>query len=191
MVINKYGKFGDKEDLYEAGVLGLMKAYKNYKKDVKFSSYAYYYILGEVTKCIRYTNGFNINYDDIKLYKSINKYIDEYKRIKGKTPDYERVSQDLGIPKKKIIDLEIGINYIEHMDDDKNYDKYLNTNNINIESIDLKESFKHLTEDERKIIKYHYYEGYTESEIAKHLGTTQVEISRSESKILKKLRAYN
>ena len=52
-IINKYSGY-DKDDLYQAGIMGLIQAYKNYDSsfNVKFSSYAYYYILGEVTKYI-------------------------------------------------------------------------------------------------------------------------------------------
>ena len=50
MIINKYFKGYDKEDLYQVGVLGVIKAYDNYKKDhnTKFSTYAYTYIYGEI-----------------------------------------------------------------------------------------------------------------------------------------------
>ena len=49
-VINRYSYYGDYEDLYQAGMMGLAKALKNYKAgDAKFSSYAYDYIIGEVT----------------------------------------------------------------------------------------------------------------------------------------------
>ena len=47
-IINKYTKNFDKDDLFQVGMLGLIEAYKNYKNNfnTKFSTYAYYYILG-------------------------------------------------------------------------------------------------------------------------------------------------
>ncbi len=187
-IIQKYGSLSDREDLYEVGVLGLINAYKRYKTGSKFSTYAYYYILGEVTKYLREKNGINLTYDDIKLNKKINEYIEKYKSIKGKVPTYEEIERDLEIPKKKIIDIENSINYINRVDIDENRVSY---NENQDEIIDLKNSFKYLTESEKQIIRYHYYEGYTEKEIGEKLGITQVEVSRNKAKILKKLRAYN
>ena len=54
-VINKYSYYFDKEDLYQVGMLGLLNALKHFdnQKNTKFSSFAYFYVLGEVTKYIR------------------------------------------------------------------------------------------------------------------------------------------
>ena len=51
-IINKFGSYQDKDDLYQVGMIGLINAYKNFdsSKNTKFSSYAYFYILGEVKK---------------------------------------------------------------------------------------------------------------------------------------------
>ena len=78
-IINKYTKYYDVDDLYQTGVIGILKAYKNYdsSKNCKFSTYAYTYILGEVLK---YVN----NNRNIKLsseYLMINKKIQETRTI--------------------------------------------------------------------------------------------------------------
>ena len=53
-IISKYTYYGDYEDLYQVGMMGLVKACKNYKESTaKFSTYAYKYILGEVNTFIR------------------------------------------------------------------------------------------------------------------------------------------
>ena len=51
-IINKFGSYQDKDDLYQVGMVGLVEAYKHYDKnyDTKFSTFAYYYIIGEVNK---------------------------------------------------------------------------------------------------------------------------------------------
>ncbi len=50
MIIKKYFNNYDREDLYQVGVIGVIKAYNNYKKNknTKFSTYAYKYIYGEI-----------------------------------------------------------------------------------------------------------------------------------------------
>ena len=64
---NFYGV--DKNDLYQAGVLGVIKAYQNYKDDgtTKFSTYAYNYIFGEMYILA--------NNKEIKLNKDVNRLL--------------------------------------------------------------------------------------------------------------------
>ena len=68
-IINKYTSRYDKEDLYQVGMMGLIDAYKHYDSsfDTKFSSFAYYYILGEVNKYIRNSSSLKISKSIIEL----------------------------------------------------------------------------------------------------------------------------
>ena len=77
--IKKYGNSYNREDLYQAGSIGLIKAYKNYKasNSVKFSTYAYKYVFGEIIKCI--VNDRNIIVSD--EYMSVYKRYLEVKKL--------------------------------------------------------------------------------------------------------------
>jgi len=72
-VINKYSSRFDHDDLFQAGMLGLVDAYKHFDPSVsvKFSTYAYYYIVGEVNKYIRESCSLKISKDLINLKKKI------------------------------------------------------------------------------------------------------------------------
>ena len=74
MIINKYFRGYDKEDLYQVGVLGVIKAYDNYKKDhnTKFSTYAYTYIYGEIYTYTNSLKGLKLARENYSLYKKIN-----------------------------------------------------------------------------------------------------------------------
>ena len=74
MIINKYFKGYDKEDLYQVGVIGVIKAYNNYKKDhnTKFSTYAYTYIYGELYTYINNLKGLKVARENYSLYRKIN-----------------------------------------------------------------------------------------------------------------------
>ena len=69
MIMNKYFQGYDKDDLYQVGVIGVIKAYNNYKNDhnTKFSTYAFKYIYGEM---YNYINNINLQFgmDVTKLY---------------------------------------------------------------------------------------------------------------------------
>ena len=69
-IINKYRSYFELDDLYQVAVMGLIKAYKNYKDDynTKFTSYAYPYILGEVIKYINEFRSIKVN-KNMKLFQ--------------------------------------------------------------------------------------------------------------------------
>ncbi len=187
----------DKNDLYQAGVLGVIKAYQNYNNDnnAKFSTYAYNYIYGEM---------YNLaNNKEIKLNKDINRIIKMIER--GKV----RLAQDLmRIPTNKELAeyLEISIEKMEvilqyantliSIDDNREDTRDLHEvisveeNVSNIDKIALKDSINTLNDLEQNIIKSRYYEDLTQSETAKKLGITQVMVSRYEQKSLKKMREF-
>ena len=187
----------DKNDLYQAGVLGVIKAYQNYKNDnnTKFSTYAYNYIYGEM---------YNLaNNKEIKLNKDINRILKMIER--GKV----RLAQDLmRIPTNKELAeyLEISLEKMEVIlqyantlisidecrEDTRDLHEVISIeeNVSNIDKIALKDSINTLNDLEKNIITSRYYEDLTQSETAKKLGITQVMVSRYEQKSLKKMREF-
>ena len=72
--ITKYfDNYKNKEDLFQSGVLGLLAAYKNFDSsyNIKFTTYAYPYILGEMKKLVREDKNIKISRDIIKLNSKI------------------------------------------------------------------------------------------------------------------------
>ena len=74
-IINRYIYYFDKDDLYQVGMIGLIDAYNHYKgdKNTKFSSFAYFYVLGRVKEYIRNSNMMKVSKELIKLNTSIEK----------------------------------------------------------------------------------------------------------------------
>lgn len=102
----KHKNYCDIDDLYQAGLLGLMDAYKNFdpSKNVKFSTYAFNYILGEITKYIRENNNIKVSKDMLRLGKKINEYIDKFYELKGYKPSIKDISLMLNIKESKVIE---------------------------------------------------------------------------------------
>ena len=71
---------------------------------------------------------------------------------------------------------------------DKLEDKNSNDNELVIDKIDLKKTIESLDEKDKKIILLRYFQDKTQTEIAKELGISQVQVSRLEKKILMKMR---
>ena len=69
-------------------MLGLVEAQKKFDKslDVKFSTYAYYYVLGEITKFIRESKTVKLSKEMVKLNRSINKAVDVMTQKLGREP---------------------------------------------------------------------------------------------------------
>ncbi len=182
-IISKYPSRFDKDDLFQAGMLGLVDAYKHFDlhANTKFSTYAYYYIVGEVNKYIKECSSLKIGKDLIELKKKIIKVTDLMTQKLGRIPsNYLDVSEEnineALISTDEVSSIEEAFNYLESND------------NLNDDLLDLKIEINKLSKEEKNIIISRYFEGLTQSEISKKLGISQVQVSRNEAKILKKLR---
>lgn len=194
-VVHKYSKYNDSDDLYQVGMLGLLEAQKNFDSglNVKFSTYAYYYILGEVTKYIRDSKPVKLSKDMIKLNKSLNKAYDVMAQKLGREPTTLELSLFLDVEEEKISECLIAtqeVQSLEYSYDDNNnlYNTVACKNNIKDELIDLRDELKRLSPEELKLIKDRYYNDLTQTELSKKTGISQVQISRKETKILEKLK---
>lgn len=196
-IINKCGGYYDVDDLYQVGMIGLINASKNYRKDagVKFSTYAYTYVLGEVTKYMRENRDIKVSRDVIKLKQSISKAKDHLRQKLQREPTNLELSLILEIDEEKISEIESvcadvkSLDY-SYTDEDMNLYQSIKVEDkeINPNILDLRESIKNLNEEEKKLIYSRYYCDLTQSETSKEMGISQVQVSRKEAKILQKLK---
>ena len=99
-------------DLYQAGVLGLIQAYKNYQSDgkTKFSSYAYKYIFGEMYNYMLSAKALKQNRDLLKLTKLIEKTNVYLTQSLGKVPTTLEIAKYLNID-PNLINMAISSTY--------------------------------------------------------------------------------
>lgn len=196
-IVNKYNGYYDKDDLYQVGMIGLMNASKNFDSSVgvKFSTYAYKYILGEVTKYMRENTNIRISRDTIKLKQSINKTKDLLRQKLSREPTTLELSLFLEIDEEKIEEIESintetkSLDYCFSEENDNLYNSIkIENKELNPNILDLKTELEKLQEEEKKIIYSRYYDELTQTETSKKLGMSQVQVSRKEAKILEKLR---
>lgn len=198
-IIRKYFKGYDIDDLYQVGVVGVMKAYDNYKADksTKFSTYAYKYIYGEIYSYINTNKTIKTAREVNTLYKKINEAKNILSQRLMKEPTVYELSSFLEIEPNLI---EMAINSSNNVDsiqrviysdgknieladmirDEKDY--------YNIDYLMLNEEIEKLSQDEKQLIYLRYFEDRTQSEVAEILGISQVGVSRSEQKTLRKIR---
>lgn len=197
-IINKFRGYFDMDDLYQVGMIGLINASKNFNKSegVKFSTYAYTYVFGEVNKYIRENNNLKIGKDAIRLKKSIEKAKDIMRQKLFREPTTLEVSLFLDMPLEKVIEIESikqetkSLDYIGEEDSNNLYNKVSFENKeIAPEILDLKTELENLDNDEKKLIYSRYYLDMTQQETSKEMGMSQVQVYRKEAKIFKKLKS--
>ncbi len=197
-IIKDYQKYYDKDDLYQVAIIGLISANKNYKEEfgVKFSTYAYKYILGEIRKYIRKASGIKNNGNN-QIIKKIKYARDLLRQKLMKEPSIKDLSLFLEIDEYLIEDALLSeVNLISLETNINNKEKNINLYDVIpvketielIDKINLKEEVDNLVEPYKSILQYRYYRDKSQSEVAKILGLSQVNVSRYESKILKKLK---
>lgn len=201
-IIKRYKNKGvEYDDLFQLGSLGFLKAINNYdfSYEVKFSTYAVPMIAGEVKRFLRDDGYIKISRVVKTLALKINMYLDEIRKNALEEPTISELAKKFEASEQDIVFAmdasKLPISLFEKVDENTEnsqsvIDKIVSEdeNDKMINYLDLKTVIKDLSEREKKIIILRYYRDKTQSEIAKHLGVSQVQISRLENKILKKLR---
>lgn len=198
-IIREHFKGYDTDDLYQVGVIGVIKAYNNYKNDknTKFSTYAYKYIYGEIYSYINNNKIIKTARENYTLYRKINEARNILSQRLMKEPSLYELSSFLEI-EPNIIEMVINsLTSVDSLDrvilsDGKDVSLFDTVrdekDHYNIDYLMLNDELNKLPEEEKKIIYLRYFEDRTQSEVANILGKSQVGVSRTEKKTLKKIR---
>lgn len=193
------GRGYENEDLYQIGTIGLIKAIKNFNPEyeVKLSTYAVTYIIGEIKKFIR---------DDgiIKVSRSIKELCVKIKDIEnrnikeGKNVTIEEIARELKVEKEDIALAIDSMKQVESIYQEESNDGKISIidkissekdeTEITVNKIFIKELLKKMDSRDRQIIMLRYFNGQTQSQVAKMLNISQVQVSRIEKKILNKMK---
>lgn len=193
------GRGYDKEDIYQIGCLGFIKAIRRFDSDfdVKLSTYAVPYILGEIKKFLRDDGPVKVSRSLRELNTKIAEIQKEYLK-QGKDLNLLQISEILKIPKEEIaMAMEIGRpteSIEESIYDSGKSNKSLNiidtlsTNQdeagLIIDKITIQKLIEDLDSRDKELILLRFYKNKTQTEVAKILGISQVQVSRIEKKIL-------
>lgn len=179
------------EDLYQLGAIGLIKAINKFDTEygVCFSTYAVPMIMGEIRRFLR---------DDgmLKVSRSIRE--NSYKLAAarsglqqrlGREPTIRELSIETGLCEEEVV-MAIGAGLeVEQIDYAAGSERDSGENETErvIDRLMVQTLLKSLEDSERKLIMLRYYENRTQTQTAGELGMTQVQVSRLEKKIYKKL----
>lgn len=199
VVVNKF-PFCSRDDLLQVGMIGLLKAYQNYNPsfETKFSSYAYRYVLGEVLAFIREDKSMKVNKELLKLNRKIQQAKEVLAQRLMRVPTvselacFLEISEELILQAEQSQDFMLSLDYALNDDDGKELSLYdavpYNEKRYDAEILDLYNALSQLDEQDRRLIELRYFQDQTQQETSRQLGMNQVQVSRTETKILTKLR---
>lgn len=186
---------GDKEDLFQAGCLGLIDAYQKYDSNynTKFTTYAYPFIMGEMYKYVLGDKNIKLSPEIVKLNLAIKKAEDYLTQKYKRGPTDIELSSFLEIPVYKLVETRNCYQTLS-LDDDTNesslYD-FVSFDDVSKDDlILLRDALNRLEAKEKELIIKRYFYNKTQQEVANELGINQVKVSREEGKVLTKLKKY-
>lgn len=192
------------EDLYQIGCIGFIKSIKRFDTnfEVKLSTYSVPYILGEIKRFIRDDGPIKVS----RSIKELNAKINELKRqylLNGKEITLEQICKELKIQKEDAIIAMESTNAVESMDAAANaenkdgkqmtvFDKIStgkNEEELITNKMVVNQLLNELQDRDKEIILLRFFKEKTQTEVAKILGISQVQVSRIERKILNEMKA--
>lgn len=185
------------DDLYGAGCMGLVKACDNFdpERGVCFSTYAVPVILGEIKKLFRDGGTVKVSRSLKELGMRVQAAREHHMKICGAEPTLSQLAEELDEPVENITlavqaaQPAVSLTPENGEDDDRQLDIPVESPEEALaDKISLAEVIEALPEQDKQLIRLRFYGNKTQSETAKLLHTTQVQISRRERKILSQLR---
>lgn len=192
------------EDIYQIGCIGFIKAIKRFNSEfeVKLSTYAVPYILGEIKRFLRDDGPIKLSRSIKELNVKIKELQKEHLNKTGKEITLQELAKELKVSKEEIamaIDSGTPIDSLENASyRDNKTDKTIslidkistNTDEALLISnkITIQQLIKDLEDREKEVIILRYYKEKTQMQVAKILGITQVQVSRIEKKVLNSMK---
>ena len=199
-----YGRGHEPEDLYQIGCLGFIKSIKRFNTDfeVKLSTYAVPYMIGEIKRYIRDDGPVKVSRSIKDLGIKIRELQREKMNKQGKEPKIQEIAKELKVNLDDVILAMEATNSVESIEGTKHINNKdgksislldtLSTEKNEEETITNKlaigQLIKDLKDREKEIILLRYYKEKTQAQVAKILGISQVQVSRLERKILENMK---
>lgn len=190
------------DDLFQVGVIGLIKAVDNFDVSLGYnlSTYAVPLIIGEIKRYIRDNTSVRVSRSVKDIAYKIIKFQDEYLSIHGIFPSNKIVAKELGIDEYEIAyaldSLKDPMSIFEPIYNDGGDTIYLSdqiadTKEVNTDRdmlISLRKALQKIKVREKDILVSRFIVGKTQMEIADQLGISQAQVSRIEKTAIENVR---
>jgi RNA polymerase sporulation-specific sigma factor len=194
------GKGFEYDDLYGTGCIGLMKAIDGFdtSRGTKFSTYAVPLILGEIKRLFRDGGQLKVSRSVKELSMKLSAVSERIIKNTGREPTVAELAEVSGAPLDDVIEAlsaSMPVLSLTIPDDDSDDGRQgdIASPAGDIETLDmlaLRQALAELDESEQKLAHCRFFKSLTQAQTAKILGTSQVQISRNEKKLLNKMRQF-
>ena len=198
------GRGVEAEDLFQIGSIGLLKAVDKFDTsfEVKFSTYAVPMIIGEIRRYLRDTGIIKVSRSLKESQYRVFKIREDLEKKLGREPSVTELAEAAEISLEELnMVLEAGaeveslhktiyqgegteLSLLDKIPEKENRQEKL------LDKVLLEELLGRLETEERKLIYMRYFQDMTQTEIARQLHISQVQVSRMEKRILKKLKKH-
>ena len=188
------------DDLYQIACVGFLKAINNFDLSfgVRFSTYLVPMVIGEIKRYLRDDGMIKVS-RVIKMQRlKINRFVEKYKdEHMGDSPTIDEVCASLDMERSDVVmaldSVKMPLSLFEKQDDEDGMeliDKIQSSDNEDklVDKIMLRSLIDGLPVRERKILLLRFFKDKTQSETAKAVGVSQVQVSRIEAKIMEQLK---
>lgn len=192
------GKGIEYDDLYGAGCMGLVKAAKAFdeSRGARFSTYAVPVILGEIKRLFRDGGTIKVSRPLKELSLKVTREKERFIKSVGREPTVSELAKILDISPEEVaeaVSVSLPPLSLTPSDPDDERSGQIDIpvdapDNLITDLISLRQVMSRLSNEDRQLITLRYFRKMTQTQAAQLLGTTQVQISRREKKILSKLR---
>ncbi|MCD8053062.1 MAG: SigB/SigF/SigG family RNA polymerase sigma factor [Lachnospiraceae bacterium] len=196
------GRGCDREDLFQIGSIGLLKAIDrfDFSYEVKFSTYAVPVITGEIRRFLRDDGLIRVSRSLREMSWRVRTVSEELGNRLGREPTLGELSQEMGVGTEELaaaveasaeveslyqpLSVSDGreLRLMDRLEEPEDHQEKL------LNRLVLQKVFAELPENEKRLISLRYLDGRTQVQVAQELGISQVQVSRTEKKVLKKMR---
>ncbi len=202
-VVQKFAGRGESmDDLFQVGVIGLIKAVDAFdlSQNVQFSTYGVPMIAGELRRFLR-------DHSAVRVSRSMRDTAYKVLQVKealslrdGREPDVETIARTLDIPRQEVVfaleaicdpvslyepvysDAGESVTVMDQIGDPRSTDEHW------LEQIALADAVRRLTDREKRILALRFYDGRTQMEVAKAVGISQAQVSRLEKNAIRQIK---
>ena len=183
------------EELYSAGCIGLLKAVKVFdaERGVKFSTYAVPVILGEIKRLFRDGGAIRVSRSLKELSMRLQKICEDFRQREMREPTITEIAELSGEDEGKVSEalcVSQPLVSLTASDDDEGQTDIPTEapDEAIVDLLALRQIMSALEPRDRALLELRYFRNLTQSNTAKALGMTQVQVSRREKKLLAEMR---
>lgn len=195
------GRGENPDDLFQVGVIGLIKAIDNFNStlDVRFSTYGVPMIIGEIRRYLRDNNSVRVSRSMRDTAYHAMQIKEQLTAKNNREPTVEEIASIMKVPKENVVialeaivepvslyepvfsDGSDTIYVMDQIGDNRDDSTWL-------EELAVKEAISNLSDREKRILTLRFFKGKTQMEVASEIGISQAQVSRIEKGALNSIK---